>query len=219
LPYEPNDKNYCDFSAMKLLAAGFILSLLGSLPPGMISLTVARTTMLHGVRAALVMAGGAALAEFFQAIAAVWLSDWFLQHPEVALGFRWVAALVFTFLGVYLLGFAKAPKMVEAPTNARTTWRQFLKGVAISAINLLAIPYWFVYCGWLKLEGWWLPGYYATSIFAAGVALGTFFSLALYVWLGMLIVQRFQAVAVHANRLVGAIFIGLAAKLFWELYW
>ena len=201
---------------MTLLVAGFVLSLVGSLPPGLISLSVAFTAIRRNLTAALMLAAGAAFGEFFQAWAAVLLSDWFLSHPALEEGFKWGAVFIFTALGVYLLLFAKPPK---APPDVAVADlpKEFGKGVILSAFNLLAIPYWFAYCGWLRIEGWWETGRYSTFLFSFGVTLGTMFALSLYAWLGFVIVARSSSIARRANQIVGLIFIGLSMKLLLEL--
>jgi threonine/homoserine/homoserine lactone efflux protein len=202
---------------MILLLAGFVLSLLGSLPPGLISLSVAHTAMQRGWWAAIVLAAGAAAAEFFQAWGAVLLTDWFLSHPAAERAFQWAAVPIFLGLAGHLLFLAKPPRPpAEMPPVAMA--RQFAKGVVVSVFNLLAIPYWFVYCGWLRVEGWWREGWPSTMLFAAGVTLGTVAALALYAWLGHLILQRSATVARQANRVVGLIFLGLGLKLLWGLW-
>lgn len=194
-----------------LLIAGFILSLLGSLPPGLISLSVAQTAIQRGIAAALALAVGAAFAEFFQALAAVLLSDWFLSHPSVEAGFHWVAIVVFLGLGVYLIFFAKPPS-VPAIAAKIPIGKQFGKGIILSVFNLLAIPYWFTYCGWLRVEGWWREGIFNTCLFALGVTIGTIFALGLYAWLGMTIVQHSSSLTRQANRFIGIIFLVLGIK-------
>lgn len=201
---------------MKLLLAGFVLSLLGSLPPGLISLSVAYTVISRGFAAAVALGFGAAFAEFFQAWLAVLLSDWFLSHPIVEKLFAWVAAIVFFSLSIYLIFFAETPK-ISAQSVPGSRLNQFAKGLIISSFNLLAIPYWFVYCAWLKVEGWWQDSLSSTMLFCSGVTLGTIFALTLYAWLGVVILQKARQVAVHANRLVGIIFLALALKLLWRL--
>lgn len=203
---------------MKLLIAGFILSLFGSLPPGLISMTVSYTAIRRGMAAALALAAGAAFAEYFQAFLAVWMSEWFLSHPAVETGFRWAAMVIFLALAVYLIFYAKAPKAPEK-TPEFHAYRQFIQGIGISAFNLLAIPYWFTYCGWLKLEGYWENATpLSTFVFSLGVSIGTFGALALYAWLGATIVSRADSVARQANRLIGLIFLFLGIKLLISLF-
>lgn len=199
-----------------LLVAGLVLSLFGSLPPGLISLSVAQTSIARGWSAALALALGAAFAEYFQALAAVLLSDWFMQHPTAERWFHWAAMPVFFALGIYLIFFAK-PSGQSGKVAPGDVFRQFYKGLIISAFNLLAVPYWFVYCAWLRVEGWWIEGTGAMLVFALGVSVGTMGALALYAWLGQLILRRSSDVAKHANRFIGLIFIVLGMKLLWEL--
>ncbi|MBK6994208.1 MAG: LysE family transporter [Lewinellaceae bacterium] len=196
--------------------AGFVLSLIGSLPPGLISLTVSQTSIFRGLAAAMAVATGAAFAEFFQAWAAVLFADWFLGHPAAERGFQLAAVPVFVLIGLHLVFFAKPPKSSNQDIPASLA-RHFAKGLIISVFNLLAMPYWFVYCGWLRIEGWWEEGLFPTMVFAAGVSIGTVFALSLYAWLGQFVLLRSAVVAKHANRVIGLIFLGLGIKVLWGL--
>jgi threonine/homoserine/homoserine lactone efflux protein len=202
---------------MLLLAAGFLLSLFGSIPPGLISLSVAHAAMGRGWRAAMWMAGGAAGAEFFQAWAAVALTGWFLEHPGAERWFQWAAWPVFFALAAYLWFLAPlpAPPGALAPVSAA---RLAGRGVLISAFNLLAIPYWFAYCGWLQVSGWWpRQTLESTLTFSAGVALGTLAALGLYAGAAHFLVRHSDLAARRANRLIALIFALLGAKVLWDL--
>lgn len=202
---------------MMLFAAGFGLSLFGSLPPGLISLSVAQTAIQRGMVAAMLLAAGAAGAEFFQAWAAVALTDWFLSHPAVERWFQWAAIPVFFTLAAYLLFWSK-PHQSRALVAEVSPFRQVGKGIMLSAFNLLAIPYWFAYCGSLRVSGWWEDVTLgSTLLFSAGVTVGTMAALWLYAWLGQLIMQHSASMARHADRFVGLIFLGLGIKLLWGL--
>lgn len=201
---------------MLLLIAGFGLSLMGSLPPGLISLTVSQTAIHKNRAAAWALAAGAAFAEFFQAWLAVLFADWFLSHPVAERGFQWAAVPVFFILGIYLLFLAKAPSL-KNPEVMSSLRKQFGKGLLLSAFNLLAVPYWFVYVGWLRMEGWWKEGMVHTLVFSFGVTMGTLAALGWYVWLGQLILKRSSFMARFANRFIGLIFIGLGCKVLWGL--
>lgn len=204
---------FAKFNEMAMLFFfGFVLSLIGSLPPGLISLTVAQTAIVRGFKPALAVSVGAAVAEFFQALLAVMAADWFLRHPAMERFFQWGAACVFLVLAIHLLCFAKTTVPEAHLSRHRSLPQQFLKGVVVSAFNLLAIPYWFVYCAWLRSGGWWQNGKAATALFATGVVFGTLLTLAGYALLGQWIRQRAEKIARYANRTVGAIFLGLGLK-------
>jgi threonine/homoserine/homoserine lactone efflux protein len=194
-----------------------LLSFLGSLPPGLISLTVVRTAIHRGFWAAWIVAFGAAATEYVQALVAVWFAGWFLAHPNVEAGFRWVSAPVLVGLGVYYLFWAKPLGVVREAARVRVRGL-FLQGVALSLVNLLAIPYWIAYCGWMKIAGYWVEGLWPTLQFAAGVTVGAQLALGLYAWLGQVVMRRFDAVARWANVVIGLLFLGLGLSACLKIY-
>lgn len=203
---------------MILFFAGIALSLAGSLPPGLISLSVAQTAIFRGFWAAVIVAVGASFAEFFQAWAAVVFADWFMANPVAARGFQIAAIPVFTGLAIYLWFFARAPRAPETELPVAPL-RQFVRGVVISVFNLLAIPYWVAYAGWLRLNGWLEGGLAQTLSFAGGVTIGTTGALLLYAWLALEMTRRSDLVAKVVNRFVALIFMGLALKLVVDVLW
>ena len=164
----------------------------------------------------MVLAFGAAFAEFFQAWGAAAFSNWFMAHPAVSRGFQWAALPIFLGLAIYLIFIAKPPKTPEELPSLSVP-RQFLKGIAISVFNLLAIPYWVLYCSWLQVSGWWEPGLKSALFFSAGVTVGTSAALALYAWLASDMLRRSDKVARYINLFVGLIFAGLGLKLLYDL--
>ncbi len=201
---------------MLLLGAGLVLSLSGSLPPGLISLSVAQTSILRGYWSAIILGLGAAIAEFFQAWAAVVFADWFLQNPGAAKVFQIGAIPVFLGLAVYLWFFARAPRAPETDLPVAPL-RQFARGVVISVFNLLAIPYWVAYAGWLRVNGYWQEGQAHTLLFSLGVTIGTMIALTLYAWLAQELTRRSDMVARVVNRFVALIFLGLGLKLVYDV--
>jgi len=218
-----------------LFLYGFALSLLGSLPPGLISLSVTQTAVQRGLVAALVLSAGAAAAEFFQAWLAATAAGWFVQHPLVEQGLHGAAIPIFIGLGLYLI-FKKAPisasptsmtqlgidqALEENPTDPSGGWlgnlRFFFHGIVVSLFNLLAIPYWLTYCSWLRTTVSWQEGWISNSIFSAGVTVGTFAALSAYAGLGYFAVQRSDKVAQYINRVVGLLFLGLGLKLLLDI--
>lgn len=204
---------------MILFLAGFLLSVLGSLPPGLISLSVAQTAIARTFRAAFYLGLGASVAEFFQAWLAVALSDWFLLNPTATRWFQWGSVPVFLGLAFFLLSSRPKSQVKGDVVMTYSIPGQLARGVIISTFNLLAIPYWFVYCGWLHMEGYWpIDSIENTWRFASGVASGTICVLTAYGYLGHLVVRRSDVLARYANRIVGAIFLILGIKTLLDLW-
>ncbi len=202
---------------MILLLAGLLLSLIGSLPPGLISLLVAYTSIQKGLRAALWAALGACIVEFWQAWLASAVAMWLLAHSMVEKWFQWGALLVFLAGGIYLLTRQAAAKPAQTAVSQVSAWRQMGRGALVSLFNLLALPYWFAYCGWLKVNGWWPEHSFSVLFFSTGVGIGTLLALSLYAWAAQKMVDRSDQISRYANTVIGIIFLLLACKIFVNL--
>lgn len=203
---------------MILFCAGLLLSLIGSLPPGLISLSIAQTAIARTLRAALFLAVGASFAEFFQAWLAIFLSNWFLQNPAATLLFEWASIPIFWGLSVFMVLGSKTAQGKADVVMTVSDLRQIGRGILLSAFNLLAIPYWFVYCGWLRMEGWWKEESLSNTLFFSfGVSIGTMLLLSIYAFLGVAIVRKSALIGVYANRFVAVIFFLLGLKTLLQL--
>jgi threonine/homoserine/homoserine lactone efflux protein len=196
-----------------LLGAGALLSFAGSLPPGLISLSVARMAVLRGFGPAFVLALGAAMAEFFQAGLAAACARWLTAHPMVEVLLRRAAGPVFGLIAVYLWFWAKPPHPSAVVVGRPGLW-VFSQGVLVSAFNLLAVPYWVAYTGWLRSNGWWQERWKGYALFAFGVVLGTLGALALYARLGGLLHRQGYRAHRAVNRAVAVLFAGLGIWAF-----
>ena len=200
---------------MLLFCFGLVLSVVGSLPPGLISASVTHIAVFKGLGPALMVAAGASVAEFFQAWLAVAASDWLLAHPGVAAGLETTAAAVFGGLALYF-GFWAKPATQNPEKIPLKSHFYFGQGVALSVFNLLAIPYWLAYCTWLKAQGWWEAGLGTTLVFSAGVTLGTFGVLYGYARLGRWAERHIGEIGYYANKVLGAIFLLLCLKAIYK---
>lgn len=196
---------------MFVFFAGLALSFAGSIPPGLISLSVAQTAIQRTRKAAVWLGLGAAWAEFFQAWGAIAFAQWLLYQTRIEHFFHGAAAIIFILLGIWML--TRTPKVTDkaAPVIASNPLLQFVRGAVISIFNLLAIPYWLVYYGWLRAKGWWpeTAGQGAAIIFSSGVTVGTFITLLLYAYGARWLTSHSKQTARYANIGIGLLFVGL----------
>lgn len=155
----------------------FIFSFLGSIPPGSINLSVIQLSLDGRLSAALRFAIAAALIEFPYAFIAVQFEGWITSSPVIINNFKLIAASVMLLLGIVnLWPQKKSPsKMMETIRNSG-----FRKGVIISLLNPLAIPFWVGITAYLNHQGWVrLASIDQVFVYVLGISVGTFFLLAL----------------------------------------
>ncbi|MCB9231872.1 MAG: LysE family transporter [Bacteroidia bacterium] len=193
------------------LLIGAFLSFVGSAPPGLINLTIVDITLKRGIRLALLASVGAGLVEGVQSLLALRFTWLFTDDPIVGKIIQWGAVPVFLGLGIYHL--LKKPGGANTGKE-RKSGSVFWQGVGVSALNLLAYPYWIFYGSWLHLNGWLIRETGYIIIFSLGVALGTFFLLWVYGALSTAILKRSEKITRVADRVIGVIMLGFGI---WQL--
>lgn len=200
-------------SALLPLFLGASLSFIGSLPPGIISMTVVENTLQKGLRAALALALGAALIEGLQALLALQCAG-ILSDERTKSMIQIIAIILFSVLGFY--SFYLAQKGNKDTLSSQIQLPQFWKGVTISLFNVLAIPYWLVNGAYLDSLHLMDASHTWIICFCIGVATGTFLLLLLYARLSQRILNNIQEVNKWTNVFLGVVFLALAIAQFWQ---
>ena len=181
------------------------MSFVGSLPLGMINLTVAETAMRKGFRVAIPIAAGASLVELVQVLIAVKFAQFFSDNPQVETFIQWIAIVVFLGLGLYFL--LKKPEPMKTEPEQKSVG--FFKGMLLASINVLAIPFWVFWGIKLGADGLLQSENLFLFLFALGSSLGTFLLLLTYAKLSVLIFQRLSRIQDLTGKIIGVIFLGL----------
>jgi len=196
---------------------GFILSFLGSLPLGIINMKVAETTIRKGLLAGLLIATGASMIELIQAFVAIKFTHLFVGNPQVDFIFNSVAILVFFGLSVYFFFFVNTKKQKPTPSSPYKKMPFFYKGMLISSMNVLVIPYWIFYGTYLSANGWLNSEIDFLCIFCVGVMLGTFVLLLLYARLGLMVVKHAAQLTNYVNKFIGFVFLSFGVYQLWKV--
>jgi threonine/homoserine/homoserine lactone efflux protein len=129
---------------------GFVFSFIGSIPPGTLNVSILQISLQGKTRVATRFAIAVAIVEYPYAWIGVQFEYWLTSSPLVLDNFQLIAAIVMTGLGIFNLiptsrpsGFAK--KFTESG---------FRRGLALSILNPMAIPYWMGFTAYMKAEGW-----------------------------------------------------------------
>ena len=198
---------------------GIVLSFLGSIPFGTINVTVIESAIIRGFRSALWVIFGAAIIEFIQAAVALKFSDVITRYPITELILFWSSIPIFIGLGIYYLRQKREPTH-EPHGYSRS--RGFMKGVIVSTLNVLAIPYWVFYGTYLTSVRVIDPTHDSNIVlFSLGVFAGTVIILMVYARLGVYAKEKFSKLTHHIAPSVGYFFFFLAliqiARGIWAL--
>jgi len=196
---------------------GWLCSFLGTIPFGTINVSIAEASIRRGVRAGIAMGVGASFVEFFQSYIALSFFNILTANPGMERAIIVTCIPIFLIIGVYYL--FKKNTAPPRPSNKAMHVIGAAKGFMLSALNLIAIPYYVFLGGYLhsaniiRLE----PEFIAS--FAVGVVGGSFLVFLLYAKLGQYIRDKSDKLSHYASKIVGMIFIAIAISQAFRYYW
>jgi len=163
----------------KIFLITYCAALAGVIPPGLINMSVAKTCMERGKKSGLWVAVGASVIVFLQAWIAIQLARYIFYNPIYRNMLLRTGVVIFLLMGIYF--FIKArQKKKEIKIGGHDETRSFFKGVMMSTLNVLPIPYFCALGAGLNVSG--RVDYDVVNIWAFIVAamLGTFTTLYAY---------------------------------------
>lgn len=202
---------------------GFGISFIGSLPLGVLNLTAIEVAVKHRFYQVFLFSFGVILIEYFQAFAALYFSDIIMSNPKID---EWIQVGViplFFLIGLaYMLsGYKEQKAKKEGAQKSKVSEKEIApiyKGIMLSIINPLAIPYWLAVSTAFKSTGQLQSGMYYTQCFIIGVVTGTFVALSLYGALGEVLEKKLAKYEVYFNSVIGLMLIGLAIWQAWRVF-
>ncbi|QCX38208.1 hypothetical protein FF125_07100 [Aureibaculum algae] len=194
------------------LFLGIISAFLGLLAPGMLNMTAVRTTIEQGKRAGVVFSAGASAIVFIQASIALVFASYLSENPNVFDNLKIAAIIVFFLLALFF--FLQARKTFNAEGKSKKG-NLFFIGMVMSAINMLAIPFYFGLTTYFEVNGQLIMEQPYITLFIVGSGLGSFILFVLYVFFAGVITKRAKFIATNINYILSGLFfmLGLIAIL------
>jgi len=200
---------------MSYLLIGFLISALGSIPVGMITLNIMKRAIDYGRKAAWIMSLGATVPEFGYTYIALYGFDFLNGNQMIEANIQLAATVFFFVLAIYYLYKSLQPQPMEAKTREGST--HFLSGLLIATMNVLIVPFWIFVAAWLETYDYHFDSQWILLIFSLGAALGALAIFIAYAELGTFLLHRVKVVAQYSNRVVGVIFLGLGLYQLFQL--
>lgn len=187
--------------------SGFIASIIGIFPPGLINMTAAKTSIIDGRNRAMLFVLGALIVIFFQTYISIIFAQYINNHHEVVILLREIGLFIFSALAIYFLLFAKKPKLEqrEKTLQIKSKKSRFFIGMLISAINFFPIPY-YVFVS-VTLASYKFFSFDTLSIFsfASGTVIGSFAVFYCYVVFFNKMKSKTDFFVKNMNSIIGVI--------------
>jgi threonine/homoserine/homoserine lactone efflux protein len=132
------------------------------------------------IGAALRFALAVSIIEYPYAWIAVEFEKWITSTPAVIENFQLLTAIVMTIIGVLNIWSA------QRPTNFTTRFNEsgFRRGLVLSILNPMAIPFWIGVTAYLKAQGWIdLSSQLKLHLYVLGTSVGAMVLLTLFTYL------------------------------------
>lgn len=134
-----------------VFALGFFFSFIGSIPPGTLNVSILQLALEKKISIATRFALAVAIIEYPYAWIGVQFEYWLSTSPMIIENFQLIAAIVMTALGILNLLPSKKSSSGFAKKFSESGFR---RGLALSVLNPMAIPYWMGFTAYLKAQGW-----------------------------------------------------------------
>ena len=193
----------------KLFFITYFAALAGVIPPGLINMSVAKTCVQHGKNNGFLVAIGASLVVAFQALIAILLARYIFGNPFVLNMLLRTGLVIFLIMAIFFFVKAKRSRVKKVKVSKHAGIRSLGKGMMVSVLNVLPIPYFCALGAALNVSGKVEYDIVAISVFIVAAVLGTFTTLYLYVVFFARIENKSASFAKYSNYFMAALMLVL----------
>jgi len=187
--------------------AGFLISALGSLPLGVINLSIIQISVNKGFRAAFQFVGIAIVAEYFHVWMAIWLLKYIIQYPIINQYFDWAALVFILIMAVASLTRKTTPLAIQNQNIS------VLKAISINFLNPFSVPFWLFFTTYALNAGWISEGFNGQIYFLAAT-LGALVTLSGFAFAGKKLTTLSFFQKLNIDKILGWVFIAMAVWKF-----
>jgi len=196
---------------------GVATAIFGLIAPGMLNMTALKISINVDRLSGIKFSSGAILIIFFQALIGVMFAKWLSRHEEVILLLKQLGIAVFYILAIYFFFLAyknsKPGANLDAPKG-----NYFLRGVGMSALNMLSIPFYLAMALVYSNKQWINTEAIDALIFCFGAGVGSLAIFWMYLKFSNFIKNRVSFIAQNINVILGVIFVIIASSTLYNLY-
>lgn len=165
-----------------IFCLGFIIALIGVIPPGLLNMSAAKISLKDGHPAGLIFSVGVCLVVFLQTYIATMLARYLSNHKDVTEILQRVAFVIFILITIYFLAIANKKSTKRLETKETSKGSRLFQGIFLSAINVFPIPYQAYMTITIATFGWFAFDVTSVVTYCSGAATGTFTMLYVYIF-------------------------------------
>ena len=157
---------------LQTLIVAFVVSYLGSIPPGTINVSVMQLAIQKRRRAAIFLAFAASAVEFVYAGFTVQFQILLTSNPALATYFKVITSVALIGLGLWNIFSKMASESVIV--KGEKGRHGFLRGVLLGILNPMTIPFWLAITTYLENDSLVSVDGFCFWLYLIGLAAGTF---------------------------------------------
>ncbi len=184
---------------------GLIIAFIGVIPPGLLNMTAAKISLKEGYSRGVMFSVGVCLIVMLQTYVAVIFARYLSNHPDVIDILQRVAFVIFILITIYYLLIAKKRIKPDVEQHVKSKHSRLFFGMFLSCLNVFPIPYQAYMSITIASFGWLVFDGISIASYVAGVAMGTFVMLYIYIFFFDKIKSKAFTSQKNMNYIIGSI--------------
>jgi len=193
------------FLCLSTFAAAFF----ASLPPGLLNMNAAKTSIESGKKNGIIFGLGISSTVILQVYLAVRIAKLLSKSPEIIEILMKVALVIFASLAVFFWIKGKQQSSQSLDSIQSKKRNSFTKGMFLAALNLLTIPYYAGLNTFFHTQGLMNYNFLDEIVFIGSAGLGTFLVMYLYAFYFNKFEHKTNRFSKNANYILSALMVVL----------
>lgn len=185
---------------------GLFIAYFAMITPGMLNMTALKVRIDIGKFESVKFSFGAAVVIFIQAGIALFFADYFVQNPNIIEFLKVAAIFVFFALAVFFFTLSRR-KIKPKTTSGKGNY--FMRGVGMSALNMLSIPFYLAFSIFLADREYIIIKHPMILLYVFGVLIGAILLFYTYIYFAEIITKKVSFIAKNINLILSGIFVVL----------
>ena len=194
---------------------GIVIAYLAMISPGMLNMTALKVRIESGKLESFKFSLGAAIIILIQAGIALFFADYFVKNPAIIEQFKIIGVFVFFILAIFFYYLSRKKIDPKASTGKGNF---FIKGLVMSSLNMLSIPFYLAFSIFLAEKGYIIIKQPNILFYVGGIFIGALLLFYTYVHFAELITKKVSFIAKNINLILSGLFVVLGIMTLVRLF-